>query len=684
MKTLTDIFTFPLTNPVAIFLLVMSIILIAPLLFRRIKVPNIVGLIIAGAIVGPYGFNLLERDASFEIFGQVGILYLMFLAAIEIDMYHLRRNYRRGLLFGVITFLLPMGIGVPVTHWLLNAGWDTSVLISSMYASHTLVSYPIVSKFGISNNRGAVISVCGTIVAVLLALMALAEVIDVHMTGHFGVVSLIRLVLLTIVYSIGIGLFYPVLTRWFFRKFNDGIAQFVFILVLVLMSALLARLIGLEAILGAFYGGLVLNRFIPVRSQLMRRISFVGNALFIPYFLIGVGMLINVHLILDGWGVVKVAVVMTVTALTAKGLATWITQRLCHLEVTERRLMFGLSSGKAAATIAAAMIGYQYGLLTEDMMNVTVVMILICCIVASVQTESAAKRIRMQLTALELKNEAPQKTGFARQVVAVANPITAEGIMRMALYMRSPQNMEPVTALFVRNSDEGSMVAMGREALSEARGVAEAMDIPCRDIERFDLNIVTGITNLMHEWRCTDVIIGLHRRSNFVDSFFGDMIDQLMRSTDRMIIMSRCFIPIDTIRNLVVVVPKNAEYETGFPMWVARIGNMAAALSVKVIFMAYAETAQYIEGMISEAGYPFTRRYSIMDSWDDFIILSSQVDEEDLMVVIGARKGSISCTSDLDNMPSYLARHFANHNIAMILPAQFGEGSPQRARAREL
>lgn len=678
MQTITDIFTFPLTNPVAIFLLVMSIILAAPLLFKRIKVPNIVGLIIAGAIVGPHGLNLLERDASFEIFGQVGILYLMFLAAIEIDMYHLQRNYKHGVLFGLITFSIPMLIGVPVTHRLLNAGWDTSVLISSMYASHTLVSYPIVSKFGISNNRAAVISVFGTIVAVLLALLTLAEVIDVHTTGHFGIVPLVRLVLFTVVYSIGVALFFPLLTRWFFRKFNDGVAQFVFILVLVLVSSLLARIIGLEAILGAFYGGLVLNRFIPARSQLMRRISFVGNFLFIPYFLIGVGMLINIQLLLDGWGVWRVAVVMTLTALVSKWLSTRLTQWLCHLDSVERRLMFGLSSGKAAATIAATIIGFQYGLLTEDMMNGAVVMILICCIVASVTTERSAIRIRMRLTAQELQNEAPQKTGFARQVVAVSNPITAEGIMRMALYMRSPRNDEPVTALFVRNSDEGSMVSMGREALAISHNVAEAMEIQCRDIERFDLSTVDGITNLMHEWRSTEVIIGLHRRGNIVDSFFGSMIEQLMASTDRMIIMSRCFIPIDTIRNLVVVVPAKAEYETGFPMWVARIGNLAASLSVKVIFICHAETARFIEGMVSEAGYAFTRRYRVMESWDDFIILSSSIDEEDMMVVISARKGSISCSSDFENMPSYISKHFSRHNIGLIIPAQFGEGSHQR------
>ena len=673
MRDLLHIFTFPLTDPVAIFLLVLAIILIAPLLFSRIKVPNIVGLILAGVAVGPYGFDLLDRDASFEIFGEVGILYLMFLAAVEIDMYHLRRNYKGGIIFGLLTFMLPMCIGIPVTRYLLDTSWLTAVLVTSMYATHTLVSYPIVSKFGVGNNRGAVIAVCGTIVAVLLALITLAEVVAVRTTGIFDVRSLLRLLVLTILYAAAVGFIFPWVTRRFFRTFNDGVAQFIFILALVFVSSLTASLIGLEAILGAFYAGLVLNRFIPVRSVLMRRISFVGNAIFIPYFLIGVGMLINVHVIFRGYAVAWAAAIMTVTAIATKLLATVTTSKLLRLPGNDSRLMFGLSSGKAAATIAATMIGYQYHLLNEDMMNGAVVMILICCIIASVITERAAMKIRMDLTAHDLRSEAPRKAGFARQVVAVANPITAEDIMRMALYMRAPLNDEPVTALFVRNNDDSATVSAGRTALSTAVAAADAMETECRNIERFDLNTVAGLTNVMREWHATEVIMGMHRRSTIVDSFYGSLIEQLMKSTDRMIIMSRCFIPVGTVSRLFVVVPRNAEYETGFPQWVARIGNFAAGLGLKTIFLTYPDTAGYIEALVEEAGYSFSHTYTLMESWDDFIILSSQVGDDDLMVIISARKGSISCTSDTDNMPGYLEKHFSRHNLAMIVPAQFSK-----------
>lgn len=671
MTIFSDFLTLPLTQPVVIITLVLIIILCAPMLFSRLKIPNIVGLILAGVAVGPYGFNLLARDASFEIFGQVGILYLMFLAAVEIDMYHLRQNYRRGIVFGIITFLLPMGIGIPVTRYILDMSWTSSVLIASMYASHTLISYPVVSRFGLSNNKGAVIAVCGTIVAVLLALLALAEVVAVRSSGRFEVESLIWLLVLMGVYALAIGWSFPVLTRWFFRKTSDSVMQFIFILTLVLVASTLAKLIGLEAILGAFYAGLILNPFIPTRSVLMRRISFVGNAIFIPYFLIGVGMLINVHVIFRGWGVVEAASVMTVTALFTKWLASWISQRLMGFGNNERKLMFGLSSGKAAATIAATMIGYQYGLLTEDMMNGAVVMILVCCVVASVTTERAAKSIRIALSAAELDKEAPRHAGFARQVVAISNPLTAEGIMRMAVFMRSPLNTETITALFVRRNDDPVLLRDGRQSLQIAISTSEAVEVPCRGVERFDLNVMAGVTNVMREYHATEVVIGLHRRSNIVDSFFGSMIEQLMRSTTKMIIMSRCFIPIDTIRKIFIYVPRNAQYETGFSEWIARIGNLASQLSCRVLFLCMHATGEYIEAHVVEGGYAFSREYADMESWDDFIILSSQVDIEDLLIVVGARKGSVSYTGDYENMPSFLGRNFRHNNIALIIPEQF-------------
>lgn len=660
-----------LHQPVAIFLLVLLIIMLGPVLFRRMKIPPIVGMIIAGMAVGPYGFGLLERDASFQIFGEVGILYIMFQAAVEIDMFHLKQQYKRGLTFGLLSFALPMLCGTFGARYIFGAAWDTSILIASMYASHTLVSYPTVSKFGLQNSRAAVIGVCGTIVAVMLALLCLAGVVQTRLEGSFGAWQLIRLILLMAVYTLAIGYSFPWVTRKFFASNSDAVAQYIFILSLVFVASLLARVIGLEAILGAFYAGLVLNRMIPGRSPLMKNIRFVGDSIFIPYFLIGVGMLINIEAALTGWGVLWVAANMSVIALFAKWLASFSAQRLMGLNGDERRMLFGLSSGKAAATIAAVMVGYQYGMLTEDVLNGAVIMILICCIVASVVTEQAAKKIRMELTEADLSREDIGLTEFARQIVSVSNPVTSEGLVRMAIFMRNKLNRNPMTLLYVRSGDDRGRIAMGREAMRQAASAAEEMEVEVSEKERFDINVVSALRNVAEEKDATEIMIGLHRKSNIVDTFYGTLIEQLLETTHRMVFMSRCFIPVDTVTRIMVVVPKQAEYETGFHLWVTRLAMLASNIEASITFISYRATQDFIRTAINEDGIEVDARFESLQSYDDFILLSGDVADDDLLVVVGARKGSISYNSELESLPGFLSRYFSRHNLMVVYPRQY-------------
>lgn len=666
----------PFTGPIEIFLLVLLIILLCPILFKRIGIPQIVGFIIAGIIIGPYGFNILSRDASFEIFGQVGILYIMFMAAVEINMFHLQKNLGKGVLFGIITFAIPTFFGIFGSRLAFGASWSTCTLISTMYAAHTLISYPIVSRFGLQNSRPAVIAVCSTIVTVLLALLVLAGVIDASEAGGFKFNRFVNLIWLMIVYAAGMGLLIHYFTKYFFRKINDQVTQFIYVLAIVFLSSLMARVIGLEAILGAFYAGLMLNRFIPDRSGLMGRIKFVGNAIFIPYFLIGVGMLINIKVVLNSWNVGWVALNMVVVAMIAKWLASWIASLIFRFGYNGRKLMFGLTSGKAAATIAAAIIGFQHGLLTEDMLNGAVLMILVSCIVASISTQNAAKRLRIELTEQELKKETETEPGeFARQLVAVANPVTAENLMKLALLMRHKNNQNPVTAVFVRNSDETSRVQAGRTSLEIAVSAAQSVDIEVKDIERYDINVVAGVTNEAKQNKVTDIIIGLHRRSNIVDSFFGSMTEQLLNSTNRMIFISRCFTSVDTLARIIILVPDKAEYETGFQTWVERICNLASQLAAKAIFLAYPTTSNFIRNIIISEGYAIRHEYRSLSSWDDFILHSSDINEDDIFIIIGARKGSVSHSSELEDLPGYLQKNHSNNNLILIYPEQFGGGS---------
>lgn len=662
----------PLSQPVAIFIVVLALILLTPIISRKVKIPEIVGLILAGVAVGPEGFNVLANDASFQIFGKVGILYLMFLAAVEINMTDLRANLGKGVGFGLLTFMVPMVLGFFGVMWVFGVGVETAVLIASMYASHTLVSYPTVSKFHLQDNRGALIAVCGTIVAVLLALLSLAEVVAVRTHGEFDWSGLLMMLGMMVVFGIAIAYIYPWLTRLVFRKIPDAVPQYIFVLFLMLLASLVAQVIGLESILGAFYAGLVLNRLIPGTSALARNVKFVGNAIFIPYFLISVGMLINPKVIFSSWNVGWITLNMVLVALGSKWLAAFGCQKVLKLSGADRRMIFGLTSGKAAATIAATMIGFQYGLLTEDLMNGAVLMILICCLVASVVTERTAIRLRIARTAAEMERDGVESPIFARQLVAVANPLTADGLTRMAIFMRNPRNDSPISLLFVRDSDDRRQKITGEEALRIAAAAARSMDTEPRELERFDLNIGSGMANTAREADATDIMIGFHIKGNLVDSFHGQIAETLLRRTSKMVIMSRCFIPVDTIKRLVVVAWRNAEYESGFHAWVARVGNLAAAIGCRILFITHPGTSVFIEDVIRGDGYGVRRLHKPLESWDDFILHSGEVEEEDLLLLISARKGSISSCPEQEATVSYLAKHFQRYNIGLIYPGQYG------------
>lgn len=382
-------------------------------------------------------------------------------------------------------------------------------------------------------------------------------------------------------------------------------------------------------------------------------------------------MLINVGVVFRGWGVIWAALVMSSISLATKWLAARSAGQMLGFAANERQMMFGLSSGKAAATIAAVMVGYSYGMLSEDLLNGAVVMILICCIVASVVTERAARRIRMRLTAHELEHEEIGATEFARQVVSVSNPVTADGIMRMAVSMRNRLNRTPIMALYVRNGDDPRTRVMGKTALADAVKAGEQMDVEVQSKERYDINIAAALRNFAEEKEATEIVIGLHRKSTIVDTFYGSLIEQLVGLTNRMVIMARCFIPVGTITKIVVVVPRNAEYETGFHLWVSRLCMLAYNIEARIVFISYKITQDLIRTAIAEDKIEVDARFEILDSYDDFILLSGDVSDDDLLVVIGARKGSISYGSDLEALPGFLSRYFSRHNLMVIYPKQY-------------
>lgn len=667
------------TSPVAIFLVVLSLILLAPMLLTRIKIPHVIGLIVAGVIVGPYGFNVLSRDMSFEVFGQVGLFYLMFLAGVEIDMYHLKKNIRRGFVFGLFTFAIPVLVGVPAAMVLLHLDAVAAMMLASMFAAHTLLAYPIVSRFGLTKNPAVVIAIAGTIFTVLGSLMVLAGAVGVVRDGGFDVVSTLQLVGMLALYCVVISYIYPRLTRWFFKRYHDGIMQFVYILVMVFLAAQAAIMIRIEGVFGAFFAGLVLNRYIPGRSPLMSRIEFVGNAIFIPYFLIGVGMLINVRVLTSGWGTLYVAAVMSAVAMAGKWLAAFITQKIFKMRAIDRSMLYQLSNAHTAVALAVVMIGYDMGVLGVEILNGTVLMILVTCTVSSVGTSRAASRLKV----LSLNSpdavvgaDAPKEAGI-RTLIPVVNPVTARELVNLALMMSDGNKLRnKIYALHVRNDNSPSSRAVGKSSLELAEHVASVMDVKLKSIERYDMNFVTGVLNTLEERDINEVVIGLHRRSNAIDSFFGDKLTQLLKATFRMVVISRCYIPVNTVRRIVVSVPDKAQYETGFAHWVKSIGNLTRQLGCRVIFCCSAETRRYIMAVLRAGRYGIRSEYRLVEAWDDFVLLANKIQDDDLFVVVSARRASVSFTSDMDALPEFLRKYFSQNNLIVIYPEQFGDEAP--------
>lgn len=663
--------TLPISNPVLIFFIVLAIILFAPLIFNRLRIPHIIGLIIAGIIIGPYGFNILARDSSFQIFGSVGVLYLMFLAGLEMDMYDFKKNKKEGLVFGLYTFLVPMVCGTLISYYTLHLNWITAILLASMYASHTLIAYPLVSRYGVSRSRAVTITISGTIITVLGALIILAIIIGME-KGELGDHFLLKMISYIAIYCLAIIYSYPRIARWFLKKYNDNVTQFIFVLALVFLASYLAELIGLEPILGAFLAGLVLNRYIPNVSPLMNRLEFVGNAIFIPYFLIGVGMLIDLRVVFSSTQAMIVAVNMSLVATGCKWIAAWLTQKTFHYSAIDRKMIFGLSNAQAAATLAAVIIGHEVGLLDDNILNGTIIMILVTCTISSIVTERAAQKMLMQMQE-EVVPEQKNKVSEERILIPVANPLTINNLINLALLMKNPKRRSPLFAVHVTDDNKARNLFSAKSALESAAKVAAAADTDLIPIARYDMNITSGIIHTIKERNITEVVMGLHYKANIVDTFFGSKIESLLKATTKMVMITRCIIPINTITRILIVVPRKAEYETGFAQWIDRIANIAKQIGCRAIFYAHTDTIPHLQSVIRNGRYNIRSEYEPIGGWDDFILLSNEVLDDDLFVIVNARRSSVSFHSEQDNLPSFLGKYFVNNNLVVLYPEQFAQ-----------
>ncbi len=664
----------PIEDPVLKFLLVLIIILAAPLLLNKIKVPHLLGLIIAGAVIGPNGFNVLSRDSSIVVTGTTGLLYIMFLAGLEIDMGDFKKNKWKSLGYGGYAFIFPFILGFLGSYYLLDFSILTSVLFASLFSSQTLITYPLISKLGIAKNRAVNITVGGTMITDIATLLVLAVVVGM-VQGDVGTSFWVKLSVSFFLFSIIVLTIFPVIGRWFFKKVDDKISQYIFVLVMIYLAALLAELAGVEAIIGAFFAGLALNRLIPHTSSLMNRVEFVGNAIFIPFFLISVGMLIDFTVFFKSFETLKVAGIMLVASIGGKYISSVVAQKTFRFTKEEGTLIFGLSSASAAATLATVMVGYNIilsesengepvRLLNEHVLNGSILLILISCTVSSFVSMASGQKIS------EIDNE-DTVTGNNHEeeniLLAVNYEKTVEKMVNLGILIKAHSNTDNVFALNVINEDKNeSSVKNAEKLLHLATDAAASADVNFKTLKRYDNDVINGVNNVIKEQKITDLIIGLEDEKGFSPSFVYNLYNGYLQNNDVNVLVYHAAQPLSTIKRYAVMIPEKAHKEAGFFHALLRVWNIARNSGATLVFYASENILDILQRIIKKAN--IEAEFIIMNSWKDGEHTASQIKEDEALILFMAKRGMQSYIPRMRMIPDMLNKSLNNNNYLLIFP----------------
>ena len=659
-----------------VFFTVLIIILFAPIVMSKLRIPHIIGMVLAGVIIGPHGFNILERDASFELFGRVGILYIMFLAGLEMDLQGLKSDIRRVGIFSIASFLIPFIMMYIAGIYFLGYSSLASVILSSVMAANTLISYPIVARFGLQKHATTTISVGASMISLLLALIVVTAV-EGGILGGTDVWFWLMFVAKFVLYCIAIYYIIRRVTRWFLRSYSDSVMQYIFVLGMMFFSAATSEAIGIDGIFGAFYSGLMLNRFIPHVSPLMNRIEFIGNAIFIPYFLIGVGMLINLGLLFEpssdstAVGIIPTVITIVIVGTIGKAIAAYASCFAFRLPWQDGHLMFGLTSAHAAGGIAIVMIGMSLNIMGDDMLNGVVIMILFTCIISTIVTDYASRRIVITDGLRERQNN---ESDDEKMLIPVKYPETCNTLVNIAVLMRNRSLNRGLVALNVVYDDEDAErnQQKGHQLLESVVSRAADSDIRVQTQVRLATNIANGIKHAFKEFDCSEIIMGAHIHDNSRRAFWGDFAQSVFNGLSRQIIIARCTQPISTLLAIRVAVPSRAEFEPGFYRWLERLSRMAQNVGCRIIFHGRVDSLNLIDMYITHRHPGIRAEYVSMPKWKGLIELMEKTLPDEMLVIVTARQGTVSYKAALANLPEEMTEHYKGTNYMILFPDQFG------------
>lgn len=667
----------PVQAPVVIIAVLFLVFWIVPLISKRIRVPSIILIIVAGTIIGPYGLNIISIDNSLKLLADIGIVFIMFLAGIELDINQIKINKKQSIVFGILAFAIPFIIGFGIFHIFLNVSIVSSILIALMFSTQTLISMPIVSKLDLNNNRSAVTAVGGTIVTDAIVLFSISLLItSIH--GALDAEYLLIFFSFIVLFVLLVTFIFPLVARKFFKQSEESYyAYFTLIMALLFLAGTIAYWVGLEAIIGAFLAGVVLNKYIPKNSALMSNLHFTGNAIFIPIFLFYVGMLINYKSVIGSSETILISMILTLSAIISKYFAAWIAGKSFKFTSDEIGLLFGLSTSHAAIVIAIALIGYNLDLISISLLNATVILILFSCVVSSYLVEHYGKKI--VLTEKSLGIHYSDDDNYERIIVSYSNPETVDKLLDVAVAIVYPYNqsvIHPLTIVMENDSDYKDTIVVNKKKIEEIATRFYSKDINFRPISRIDLNFASGINRATKELMATILIIGWARKHK-KNYMFGKNIDSILENTDLQVMVCNIEQSFNIFEEIVILVPNNSQFEKGFRRWMFSIDSIAKNIACRITFVCRVGMDDVLKKHSAHWKINQYANYIAATSISEVVEYLHKINnDKSLIFFIAARNKNVSEDSAILSFVAELNNigNRKTHNFVMIVPEQYSAG----------
>lgn len=581
-----------LQEPVAFFLLIMAIILVTPMLSERIHLPGIVGIILGGMLIGPYGFNLVDAGIRIEFLATIGLVYLMFSAGLEVDIHQFVRVRGRALVFGLITFILPqlMGMGL---GWLLGLDWLGMILLGSAFASHTLIAFPILMRLGVVRNAAVAVTTGATVMTDIGAFIVLAGVLGVK-NGGLTLGYFLQLFVLLAIFTLAVILGLPRLGKLFFQRFSGRAVEFQFVLVVLFVAAFLAEMIGVHEVVGAFLAGLAINATLPRHSPVSGHVLFIGESFFIPVFLLYSGMITDPLSFLQGPRTVIVALGVTFVAYVSKFIAAWVTSRLFKYTRAELWTVYGLSHAQAAVTIPTLVIGLEQGLFDATLFNAAILMILL----TSISSPMLVQRFGPGLHTVE-EDAAPLPI-FERILVPITDARKHEHLLSLASLLAQAGGGKVMVVSVAQSSGDPQRNYLNHR--QQLNLVPEVMNDPETEIElipRLAGTYAQGILHTALERQASLIFLGWRGKRTLQQSVLGSVLDEVIWGTDRPVMVGKLTHSLNGMRRVLLILPPRALSRSVLRRVLDVNLTIARVLNVPLSILADLDDAQQMEALLS-------------------------------------------------------------------------------------